>query len=132
MFWSILNLPWVVAVHHIRGMAESTQRHYMRRAAARFHARGHAVLAVNHRGAGEGMGWSRDFYHGGSTKDMAAALHFGRERIPGHLQVAIGYSISASILLPLLGRDSVKGVTAQAIGPQAHSNPYGASLHGIS
>lgn len=104
-----------VAVHLFHGMAGSTQGHYMRRAAARFHAQGHAVLAVNHRGAGEGMGWSRDFYHGGSTADMAAALSFGRERFPGHLQVAIGFSISASILLLLLGRDSIEGVPDRAI-----------------
>jgi hypothetical protein len=104
-----------VAVHLFHGMAGSTQGHYMRRAAVRFHAQGHAVLAVNHRGAGEGMGWSRDFYHGGSTSDMAAALRFGRERFPGHLQVAIGYSFSASILLLLLGRDSTEGVPDRAI-----------------
>lgn len=104
-----------VAVHLFHGMAGSTQGHYMRRAAARFHAQGHAVLAVNHRGAGEGTGWSRDFYHGGSTGDMAAALRFGRELFPGHLQVAIGYSISASILLLLLGRDSTEGVPDRAI-----------------
>jgi predicted alpha/beta-fold hydrolase len=104
-----------VAIHLFHGMAGSTQGHYMRRAAARFHARGHAVLAVNHRGAGQGMGWSRDFYHGGSTADMATALHFGRERFPGQLQVAIGYSISASILLLLLGRDASEGVPDRAI-----------------
>lgn len=110
-----------VAVHLFHGMAGSTQGHYMRRAAARFHTQGHAVLAVNHRGAGEGMGWSRDFYHGGSTGDMAAALRFGRERFPGHLQVAIGYSISASILLLLLGRDSIEGLpdAAIAVNPPA-------------
>ena len=110
-----------VAVHLFHGMAGSTQGHYMRRAAARFHAQGHAVMAVNHRGAGEGKGWSRDFYHGGSTGDMAAALCFGRERFPGHLQVAIGYSISASILLLLLGRDSTEGVPdgAIAVNPPA-------------
>jgi len=46
---------------------------------------------------------------------MAAALIFGREHFPEHLHVAIGYSISASILLLLLGRDSTEGVPDRAI-----------------
>jgi predicted alpha/beta-fold hydrolase len=104
-----------VAVHLFHGMAGSTEGHYMRRAAARFHALGHAVLATNHRGAGEGRGWSRDFYHGGSTADMAAAIVFGRKRFPRHIHVAIGFSISASILLLLMGRDAARGVPDRAI-----------------
>lgn len=46
---------------------------------------------------------------------MAAALHFGREHFRGHLQVAIGYSISASILLLLLGRDTSADLPDRAI-----------------
>jgi predicted alpha/beta-fold hydrolase len=104
-----------VAVHLFHGMAGSTEGHYMKRAAAHLHAQGHAVLAVNHRGAGPGLGWSRKFYHSGSTGDMAAALRFGRERFPGQLQLAIGFSISANILLLLLGRDRAAGVPDLAI-----------------
>jgi predicted alpha/beta-fold hydrolase len=65
---------------------------------------GHGVLAVNHRGAGEGAGWSRRSYHSGSTQDMAAVARFARGRCPGQLQVAVGFSISANMLLLLLGR----------------------------
>ena len=104
-----------VVVHLFHGMAGSIQAHYMRRAAALCHTRGHAVIAANHRGAGEGRGWSRHFYHGGSTGDMAAVLRFGRERFPGQIQVAIGYSFSASILLLLMGRDSAEGIPDRAI-----------------
>jgi predicted alpha/beta-fold hydrolase len=104
-----------VAVHLFHGMGGSTEGHYMRRTAARLHERGHAILAMNNRGAGEGKGWSRDFYHAGSTGDMAAALRYGRERFPRHLHVAIGFSISASILLLLLGRDGRKGAPDLAI-----------------
>ena len=43
----------------------------------KFHDRGHAILAMNHRRAGNGKGWPRDFYHAGSTGDMAAALGYG-------------------------------------------------------
>jgi hypothetical protein len=110
-----------VVVHLFHGMSGNTGEHYMRRTASRLHAKGHAILAVNHRGAGDGKGWARDFYHAGSTGDMAAVLGFGRERFPNHLQVVIGFSISASILLLLMGRDSSKGVPdlAIAVNPPA-------------
>jgi predicted alpha/beta-fold hydrolase len=104
-----------VAVHLFHGMSGSTDEPYMRRTAARLHERGHAVLAMNHRGAGAGKGWSRDFYHAGSTGDIAAALAFGRRRFPHHLHVAIAFSMSASILLLLMGRDARKGVPDLAI-----------------
>jgi len=97
--------PSGVAVVLFHGLGGSVDGHYMRRAAARCSARGHSVLAVNHRGAGAGAGWARGIYHSGATGDMAAALRLGRELFPGQLQVAVGFSISANILLLLAGRD---------------------------
>jgi len=94
-----------VAVHLFHGLGGSVDGHYMRRLAAVLHARGHAVLAANHRGAGEGAGLARQTYHSGATGDMAAVLRLGRLRFPGQLQVAVGFSISANILLLLAGRD---------------------------
>ena len=94
-----------VAVLLFHGLGGSADGHYMQRAAARFQALGHAVLAVNHRGAGEGAGWSRRSYHSGSTPDLRAVLRHGRARFPGQLLVAVGFSISANMLLLLLGRD---------------------------
>ncbi|WP_306601876.1 YheT family hydrolase [Geothrix sp. 21YS21S-2] len=94
-----------VAVHLFHGLGGSVDGHYMRRLAAVLHARGHAVLAANHRGAGEGAGLARQTYHSGATGDMAAVLRLGRRRFPGQLQVAVGFSISANILLLLAGRD---------------------------
>ena len=94
-----------VAVHLFHGLGGSVEGHYMKRAAALFHARGHAVLAANHRGAGEGLGWAEGTYHSGATGDVAAVLALGRERFPGQVQVAVGFSISANILLLLAGRD---------------------------
>ena len=94
-----------VAVHLFHGLGGSVEGHYMRRAAALFHARGHAVLSANHRGAGEGQGLAQHTYHSGATADMAAVLRLGRKRFPGQLQVAVGFSISANILLLLAGRD---------------------------
>jgi predicted alpha/beta-fold hydrolase len=109
----------LVALFH--GLAGSVDGGYMRRAAARFHAMGHSVLAVNHRGAGEGQGLAVKAYNSGSTRDLAAALAFGRERFPGAFQVALGYSISANILLLLLGRDQALGLpdAAIAVNPPA-------------
>jgi predicted alpha/beta-fold hydrolase len=94
-----------VAVSLFHGLGGSVDGHYMRRAAARFHARGHAVMAVNHRGAGAGKGLAQGTYHSGATADMAAALRLARQRYPHHLHVAVGFSISANILLLLAGRD---------------------------
>ena len=94
----------VVLLFH--GLGGSADGHYLRRAAARCSALGHAVLAVNHRGAGEGAGWARRPYHSGSTQDLAAVVRFSRARFPGYLQVAAGFSISANMLLLLLGRET--------------------------
>ena len=97
-----------VAVLLFHGLGGSADGHYLRRAAARFRARGHAVVAVNHRGCGEGAGWARRPYHSGATGDLEAVLGFARARFPGHLQVAVGFSISANILLLLLGRGGAR------------------------
>jgi predicted alpha/beta-fold hydrolase len=94
-----------VSVLLFHGLGGSADGHYMRRAAAVLHARGHAVLCANHRGAGEGQGLARHTYHSGATADLAAVLALGRRRFPGQLQVAIGFSISANIMLQLAGRD---------------------------
>jgi predicted alpha/beta-fold hydrolase len=104
-----------VAIVLFHGLGGSVDGHYMRRMAARFHARGHALLMVNHRGAGEGQGLARKPYHSGSTGDLGAALALGRELFPGQLQMALGFSISANMLLLLLGRDAALGVPDRAI-----------------
>jgi hypothetical protein len=104
-----------VAVHLFHGLGGSVEGHYMRRAAALCHARGHAVLAANHRGAGQGEGLARGTYHSGATGDMAAVLQLGRGLFPGQLQVAVGFSISANILLLLEGRDRHLALPDRAI-----------------
>jgi hypothetical protein len=104
-----------VSVLLFHGLGGSVEGHYMRRAAARFHRLGHGLMLVNHRGAGEGLGLARKAYHSGATGDLATALALGRELFPGQLQVAVGFSISANILLLLLGRDSALGLPDRAI-----------------
>jgi hypothetical protein len=93
-----------LAVLLFHGLGGSADGHYMRRLSARLHAAGHAVLAVNHRSAGEGAGLARTTYHSGSTVDLEAAIALGRERFPGRLLAAVGFSISGNMLLLLLGR----------------------------
>lgn len=93
-----------VVVHLFHGLGGSADGHYIRRAAARLRDLGHTVLAANHRGAGEGAGLARKPYHSGATADLEAVLAWGRARFPGQRHLAVGFSISANILLLLLGR----------------------------
>lgn len=118
--WEILDLPLqdgdvlrarllpgagrVVTLFH--GLGGNAGRDYVLRAAAAFRAAGDALLVVNHRGAGEGRGLARHPYHSGVTGDLAAAFRFARGRFPDRRHLGIGYSLSGSILLLLLGRDS--------------------------
>jgi hypothetical protein len=46
----------------------------------------------------------------GSTADLAAVFETGRALFPGGLHLAIGFSLSATALLLLLGRDRHKGL----------------------
>ena len=117
-----------ISVLLFHGLAGSVDGHYMRRTAARLHAQGHALMLVNHRGAGEGRGLARNPYHSGATRDLAAALAHGRDLFPGQLQVALGFSISASMLLLLLGRDAHLGVPDRAIAVNPPANLEACSI----
>jgi uncharacterized protein len=94
-----------VVIHLFHGLGGSAEADYMRRASTLFARLGHTVLAINHRGSGEGRGLAAKPYHMGSTADMAAMLQVGRGFFPEHIHVAIGFSLSATVLLLLLGRD---------------------------
>jgi len=93
-------------VYLFHGLGGSVDRDYMQRAAARFHALGDTVIAVNHRGAGEGSGLARRPYHSGAIEDAASVFALGRGYFPEHRHLAIGYSLSGNILLLLLGQDA--------------------------
>lgn len=93
----------VTLFHGLGGRAD---RDYMLRAAARFHAAGDTVIAVNHRGAGAGRGLARRPYHSGATGDLSAVFQRGRSLFPDRWHLAIGYSLSGNILLLLLGQDA--------------------------
>ena len=92
-------------VYLFHGLGGSVDRDYMQRAAARFGALGDSIVAVNHRGCGEGAGLARRPYHSGVMEDAAAVIGLGRSWFPKARHLAIGYSLSANILLLLLGKD---------------------------
>ena len=92
----------VLYFHGLGGHATSS---YVRRSATLASARGCHVIAVNHRGAGLGRGLARRPYHCGSTGDVAAVIAHARRRHPGKRIVAVGWSLSAAMLVLLLGRD---------------------------
>jgi len=110
-----------LVVHLYHGLGGSADADYMRRAAAMFWHQGHTVMAINHRGAGEGRGLAAKPYHMGSTSDMSAMIQAGRGFFPEHMHLAVGFSLSATVLLLLLGRDRQKGLTlpdrALAVNP---------------
>ena len=93
------------AVYLFHGLGGSVDADYMRRAAALAWERGHSVVAVNHRGAGEGRGAAAKPYHSGSTSDISTVILMGQGLFPDHRHIAIGFSISANMLLLLLGRE---------------------------
>jgi uncharacterized protein len=95
-----------VVIHLFHGLGGSAEADYIRRAATLFAGQGHTIMAINHRGAGEGRGLAAKPYHMGCTPDMAAMLQVGRGFFSEHTHVAIGFSLSATVLLLLLGRDA--------------------------
>ena len=92
----------VIFFHGLGGHAGSS---YLQRNAGLAAARGHGVIAVNHRGSGLGRGLARKPYHCGSTGDVAAVIGHARRRFPGKRILAVGFSLSAAMLVLLLGRD---------------------------
>jgi predicted alpha/beta-fold hydrolase len=92
-------------VYLFHGLGGDADADYMRRAAALAWRKGHSVVAVNHRGAGEGRGAAAKPYHSGSTSDLSTVFLMGQGLFPGQRHIAIGFSISANMLLLLLGRD---------------------------
>jgi predicted alpha/beta-fold hydrolase len=111
----------VVILFH--GLGGSAVRDYILRAAARYFAGGYSVIAVNHRGAGEGRGLARRPYHSGATADISAVFQEARRLFPEHWHLGVGYSLSGNILLLLLGQDGQEHLAgpdaAIAVNPPA-------------
>jgi uncharacterized protein len=103
----------VVALFH--GLSGSIGSSYMQRTAEVARSFGHSVLFVNHRGAGEGASKAKKIYHSGVAEDISTVIRWikanwcdliiGREKISTRpLIYAVGFSLSANLLLNLVGR----------------------------
>lgn len=94
-------------VYLFHGLSGDISADYMQRTAIACQREGHAVLLVNHRGAGAGYGLSRRPYHSGAYEDMATAISYGRKHFKYKKHGAIGFSMSGNILLLLLAQAGV-------------------------
>lgn len=88
-------------VHLFHGLSGDANADYIRRAGAVAAELGHAVLAVNHRGCGDGAGLARGVYHSGRADDLGEVLAWSAQRF-GQRQLAVGFSLSGNALLLLL------------------------------
>lgn len=103
-----------VLVHLFHGLSGDANADYLRLAAASAASLGHGVLAVNHRGCGEGRGLARGVYHSGRADDLGEVFAWSRSRF-GSRALAVGFSLSGNALLLLLargGRDLPAGAIA--------------------
>lgn len=81
------------------GLAGSTNSGYMTRLGNCFFEQGHSVLLVNHRGAHPEFPYSSGIYHSGRSEDMSSVFGWAKEKFPDLISIAMGFSMSANILL---------------------------------
>ncbi len=86
----------VVFFHGLGGCADSNYMQICGKAALDM---GHSVVLVNHRGAGEGMNHAKGIYHAGAITDIGEVVRFLRAKVPGARMTAVGFSLSANLLL---------------------------------
>lgn len=98
----------VVSLFH--GLSGDSNADYMQRSARVARELGHTVVLVNHRGAGVGAHKATKPYHSGAAQDVGLVLKKLREMYPTQKHISVGFSMSANILLYLLGAfpDAVK------------------------
>lgn len=87
----------------VHGLGGDIDSGYMHRSAQVALDRGHSVLLVNLRGAGEGILFAKKTYHSGSAEDLSTVIRFTRKKLPGTKVITVGFSLSANLLLNLLG-----------------------------
>ncbi len=88
-------------VYLFHGLGGSADSSYMHRTAIVAKGLGHHVFITNHRGCGLGVGKASDAYHSGRSEDLSKVIAFGRNMLPDHFHLAIGFSLSANALLLL-------------------------------
>ncbi len=93
--------PLVYLIHGLGGDASSA---YKLRLAQKLTRLGFRVLRHNHRGAGQQAYRARSIYHSGSSLDVLTAIQTVAARWPDSPLLTIGFSLSGTILLNMLGR----------------------------
>jgi len=93
--------PFTLSLYH--GLGGSAQADYMRRSANIAFQMGWNVVLVNHRGVVQPTATGKT-YHSGRGEDAETVLRWARQRFSQSKQVALGFSMSGSILLNLLTR----------------------------
>lgn len=93
-----------IVVYLFHGVAGSAEDGYMQRIARKLSNAGYHVFLNNHRGSGKGAGLATEPYHSGRSSDISKVIAFGKKKLPDHLHVAIGFSLSANILLLLAAK----------------------------
>lgn len=91
----------VVSLFH--GLSGDSRADYMQRSAKVAMSLGHTVVLVNHRGAGNSAHKAVRPYHSGAAQDVSRVLAHLKKLFPEHKHVSVGFSMSANILLYLLG-----------------------------
>ncbi len=106
-------------VYLFHGLGGSTQSDYMRRTTRLALNLSCSVMAVNHRGCGQGRGLASAPYHSGRGEDLAAAIAYGRKCWPEKQHIAIGFSLSGNALLLLMAGERGCGPPDFAIAVNA-------------
>jgi len=85
------------------GLSGSHQSAYMQRVAKRLNDIGIRTYRVDLRGCGAGKGLARWPYHSGQSDDLSAAVLAVSAECPDSPVTVLGFSLSANIVLKLLG-----------------------------
>lgn len=94
------DTPIVYLIHGLGGCSDSA---YKLRIAHKLNVLGYRVARHNHRGCGALARQAKGIYHSGSVSDVLAGLKALAERWPEAPLLAVGFSLSGTILLNLLG-----------------------------
>ncbi len=97
---SFQRTPIVYLMHGLGGDSDSS---YKLRMTAKLTRMGIRVVRHNHRGAGQHGKLARRIYHSGSVGDVLAGLQCITQRWPDSPLLVVGFSLSGTILLNLLG-----------------------------
>ncbi len=90
-------------VYMLHGLGGDASSPYKVRIAQKLVPQGYRVIRHNHRGNSEVRKASKGLYHSGSAADILKALEVIQKKWPGTPIVAIGFSLSGTMLLNLLG-----------------------------